>query len=316
MTVHFHLPGFRNNYPLNMLLINMLKTCPKYFREGLKIASVYGEFPTSLWNGGRFNHDDQCDATYVKEVIKHINAQGIPLRYTFTNPLLTQEDLKDAYCNFCMAAAHNGLNEVLVVSPLLEAYIREHYPHFKISSSTCKEIRDIDTLNKELEKDYHLVVLDYNLNNQFDILEKINHKSKCELLVNSCCIPNCNRRGEHYQDISKRQRTALTNRNLPPEKRQPLTTWKCCYGEVNTLYKLKDYPTYISPDDIWNKYVPMGFQHFKIEGRTANLFSLIDTYCHYLMKPEYKDEGRLILTANLEANKIIAVSKPPRRSWS
>lgn len=316
MTVRFHLPDFRNNYPLNMLLITMLKKYPKYFRENIEIASIFGEFPTSLWNGGRFNGGDQCDATYIKEVIKHVNALGIPIRYTYTNPLLIKEDLVDAYCNFCMKAADNGLNEVLVVSPLLESYIRKHYPNFKISSSTCKEIKDIDTLNQELEKDYNLVVLDYNLNNQFDILEKITHKEKCELLVNSCCIPNCKRRAEHYKDISRRQRTCLENRKLSPNKQKSYPVWKCEYGEINSLYKIKDYSTHISPDDIWAKYVPLGFSHFKIEGRTANLFSLIDTYCYYFMKPEFKDEGRLMLIANLEVNKIITINKPTRRNWT
>ena len=45
------------------------------------------------------------------------------MRYTYTNPLLTREDLSDAYCNFCMKAADNGMNEVLVVSDILEEYI-------------------------------------------------------------------------------------------------------------------------------------------------------------------------------------------------
>lgn len=56
--------------------------------------------------------------------------------------------------------------------------------------------------------------------------------------------------------------------------------------------------------------MPMGFNNFKIEGRTANLFSLINTYCFYLMKPEFRDEGRLMLTVNLEKSKIITVNKP------
>lgn len=52
MKVRFHLPGLRYNYPLNMMFLSMLKTFPKYFREGVEIASFFGEFPTSLWNGG------------------------------------------------------------------------------------------------------------------------------------------------------------------------------------------------------------------------------------------------------------------------
>lgn len=92
---------------------------------------------------------------------------------------------------------------MLVVSPILEAYIRKNYPGFTINSSTCKEIRGIEGVNEELKKDYGLVVLDYNLNNQFGELQKITDKSRCELLVNACCIPECPRRGEHYRTIAE-----------------------------------------------------------------------------------------------------------------
>lgn len=315
MAVKFHLPGLRYNYPLNMLLLSMLKTYPEYFREGVEIASFFGEFPTSLWNGGRYSYDDQCDAAFVQNVIKNINAQGVPVRFTYTNPLLNEHDMEDPYCNFCMQAADNGMNEVLVFSPILEKYIREKYPSFKINSSTCKEIKDMDELNAELEKDYHLVVLDYNLNNQFDKLEQIKRKDKVEILVNACCVPNCPRRGEHYRNIGKMERIALQNRKLPEGKKIPMPGWYCEYGERNSIYTIQEYNTYVSPEAIWEKYVPMGYTNFKIEGRTANLLPLVDTYCFYLMKPEKKDVARLMLLNNLEKNKVISVNKPRKGVW-
>lgn len=316
MAVRFHLPGLRYNYPLNMLMLSMTKTYPHYFREGVEIASFFGEFPTSRWNGGRYSGDDQCDAAFVRAVVATINRAGIPVRYTYTNPLINEADLQDAYCNFCMKAADNGMNEVLVFSPLLEAYIRERYPRFKINSSTCKEIRSVAALNEELEKDYSLVVLDYNFNNQFELLEQVRHREKCEILVNACCVPNCPRRGAHYRAIADMQRVALKNRSHPEGSKIPVPQWRCEYGENASLYTIRDYPTFISADDIWEKYVPMGFENFKIEGRTANLFSLVDTYCYYLMKPEYKDEGRLMLMINLENSKVIKVNRPRKGSFS
>ena len=81
--VRFHLPGLRYNYPLNMLLVSMMKTYPHFFRENVEIGSFFGEFPTSRWNGGRLANGDQCDERFVKEVIKSINAQGIPIRFSF-----------------------------------------------------------------------------------------------------------------------------------------------------------------------------------------------------------------------------------------
>lgn len=203
MEVKFHLPGLRQNYPLNMLTLSLLEQKPEYFREGIKIASFFGEFPMSLWNGGRPSNYDQCDEAFVKNVIKNINAKGIPVRYTYTNMLLNEEDLKDPWCNFCMKEADNGMNEVMIFSPVLEKYIRENYPSYKLNSSTCKEIRDIDLVNEELKKDYYLVVLDYNFNNDFESLEKIEDKGRCEILVNTLCTPNCPRRGKHYQNMQR-----------------------------------------------------------------------------------------------------------------
>lgn len=209
MEVRFHLPGLRQNYPLNMTLLSMLEKRPQYFREGVKISSFFGEFPMSLWNGGRRSHNDQCSADYVKNVIQSINGKGVPVRYTYTNMFLDEEDLKDPYCNFCMQAADNGMNEILVVSPLLEEYVRKNYPGFRINSSTCKEIRDIDQVNQELRKDYNLVVLDYNFNNDFEALSRIEDKGRCEILVNAVCQPNCPRRGGPLrQRVEKSEDTA------------------------------------------------------------------------------------------------------------
>lgn len=315
MTVKYHLPGLRFNYPLNMMLLSMMKKYPEFFRENMEIGSFFGDFPTSLWNGGRFTNGDQCDARFIQEVVKNINAQGVPVRYTYTNPLLTKQDLDDPYCNFCMKVADNGMNEVMIFSPILEEYIRKKYPSFKLNSSTCKEIKDIDALNEELEKDYYLVVLDYNMNPRFDLLAQIKHPERCEILVNTLCVPNCPRRGAHYRKIGEQERIVLKNRKMPEGMHIPVPGWHCEYGDKNHFYNIQDYPTFISPEEVWEKYVPMGFVNFKIEGRTANLFSILDTYCQYLMKPERRDEGRLFLTVNLEKAGIIRVSKPRKSSW-
>ena len=221
LKARFHLPGLRYNFPLNMFWVSLLKQYPQYFREGVEIASCFGVFPFALWNGGRDTGTDQCDAGFVKNVVKNINAQGIAVRYTFTNPLLTEADLKDPYCNFLLKTADNGMNEIIIFSPLLEKYIRKNYPSYKFTSTTCKEIRDVKALNDELARDYHYVVLDYNLNNRFELLEGIEHKEKLEILVNALCTPNCPRRGEHYRQIAENERIRYENRKLPKEKQKP-----------------------------------------------------------------------------------------------
>lgn len=315
MEVNFHLPGLRQNLALNMVLLSMLEKRPQYFREGVRIASFFGEFPMSLWNGGRRSLNDQCDAGFIENAIKSINAKGVSVRYTYTNMFLDEEDLKDSYCNFCMKAADNGQNGILVVSPLLEEYVRKTYPSFRINSSTCKEIRSIDAVNEELEKDYHLVVLDYNFNNRFEELEKIKDKGRCEILVNAVCQPDCPRRGKHYENEAKNQKIMLKNRMRTPERQIPLEPWHCDYGEHNEFHTIQSYCTYVSPEDIWEIYVPMGFRNFKLEGRTANLFYIMEVYCHYLIRPEYRVDAATTLLNSLAANRLITVARPKPAKW-
>ncbi|MBQ0001896.1 MAG: hypothetical protein KBT01_10260 [Clostridiales bacterium] len=315
MEVNFHLPGLRQNFPLNMLVVGLLKQKPELFREGIRIASFFGEFPMSLFNGGRPSNYDQCSADYIRQVIRTLDSQNIMLRYTYTNMTLTEEELKDPYCNFCLKEAHSEKNGVILFSPLLEEYIRKNYPKYKITSSTCKELRTIEEVNAELEKDYHIVVLDYNLNNQFDQLEQIKDKARCEILVNSLCIPNCPRRGAHYENVARNQRIELANRKLPKEQQKPREPWSCQYGEHNRLFNSRSYVTHVSPDDIYEKYLPMGFNNFKLEGRTANIFSLVETYCYYLIKPEHQMEARLLLLDNLAANKVLTVNRLRPGRW-
>lgn len=312
MEVKFHLPGLRRNYPLNVMFCGLLKGHPEFFREGVTIGSCFGEFPTSLWNGGRNSRGDQCSTNFVNVVIQSLNAWNIPVRFTYTNMLLEEEDLQDPYCNYCLKAAHNGMNGVILVSPLLEEYVRKNYPMMKITSSTCKQIKGVEGVNAELEKGYDMVVLDYNMNNQFEELEKITDKGRCEILINAACEPNCARRGAHYRNISENQKKIVKNMNLPPEQHLPLKEWDCKYacGAQQNVYTIQDYCTYVSPEAIWEKYVPMGFNNFKIEGRTDDLFVVLEAYCHYMIKPEYQGQVRIMMLRNMEDKKLLYLMPP------
>ena len=310
MSIKFHLPSFTDHFRFNMVFLSMMENCKDFLRDDVEIASIFGVFPPSIWNGGR-TQVGTCDPKFIETVIKTINGKGIPLRFTFTNPMLEEKHLEDKFCNNIMRLADNGLNEVIVVSPLLEEYIRKNYPKYKITSSTCKRLDSVDALNEELEKDYNLVVMDYDLNNRFELLEQIKHKDRCEILVNSCCQPKCKRRSQHYKDIGLQQIAyceylekypdgRFTKENLP----EGIELFECPSMD-STLFQIKDYCTHITPDDIFNRYVPMGFNQFKIEGRTSGMFNLMETYMYYLVKPEYRDEARFLFMINLKENGII-----------
>ncbi|MBR1592628.1 MAG: hypothetical protein IJ666_06435 [Ruminococcus sp.] len=316
MRVRFHLPDFAVHYKFNLVFAEMLKNCPQYFRDGVEIASVYGAFPPSLWNGGRFQ-SGVCSEDFIKQVIYSFNSRGIPLRFTFTNPMIEEEHLSDEYCNMIMKLADNGLNEVIIMSPLLENYIRENYPKYKLTSSTCRRITDPGRLYDEVNKDYHIVVIDYDLNNRFDILEKIPDKEKCEILVNACCNPACSHRSHHYRTIGQEQIIYAQHVKNHPNTdfsfqeffdSHPESDYeRNCNCMQRTVFEIKNLSTHIPPDDIWEKYVPMGFCQFKIEGRSFDLFNLMEHYMYYMIKPEVRDEARFILTRQLVRNNIIRI---------
>ncbi len=197
--IYWHLPGFCYFRLLNQVLMNLMKDYPDCFREGYCIGSVYGTFPGAIWNGGRavFGITGKDD---IAAILKIYNSRGIPVRFTWTNSLLEEKHVYDTYCNLIMKLADNGMNQVLVNQPVLEDYIRRNYPDFKLISSTTKRITDVKGLREELDKDYFLVVLDYDLNHNEEVLSAIQDKAyRIEILVNEVCYPGCPKRSEHYR---------------------------------------------------------------------------------------------------------------------
>lgn len=302
MDIHFHIPDFGAHFRLNTILLRFLNQKPEYFYDNIKIASIFGTFPGSVWNGGRFL-SGTAEFRSIQGIIKTFNDAGVPLRFTFTNPLITKEHLGDHYCNQILREANNGFNEVIVMSPILEEYIRENYPKYPITSSTCKQIENMDDLNAELKKDYKYVVLDYNWNNKFDMLEQITpeDRKKCEILVNACCIPHCPQRGEHYRRIGEDHIKLWELEKNPLNKNKTFShDFVCPYESYkNNIYDTVNFETHISPESILEKYIPMGFNQFKIEGRTTSDINLLETYVYYMAKPEYKDRARLEMLALL-----------------
>ena len=312
MKARFHLPGIYTHFKFNLIFATVLEQFPQYFRD-VEIASFYGAFPQSIWNGGR-TQEGLCDKKYVKMVLNAFNEKGIPVRFTFTNPALEKKHLNDKFCNMVMSLANNGLNEAIVVSPILEEYIRKNYPKFKLTSSTCKRLDDGERLAAELEKDYSIVVVDYDLNNKFDILEKLPHKDKCEFLVNSNCRPACPNRAQHYYNVGVQQINYANHmRKYPDQPYDPIIFGdgkdQNCPFFTRNIFDVRDLSTNIKPDDIWEKYLPMGFEQFKIEGRTAWLFNLIETYVYYMAKPEFADKARYTLIDFCNANDVITVNE-------
>lgn len=281
----FYLPDFNVFRNINGFTVNLLSTNPEYFYEGVEIGGVYGSFPGAIWNGGRLVNGFMSYQE-IEYLIKQYNQNHIPLRYTFTNSLIEEKHLYDTYCNIVMELANNGQNEVIINSPILEEYLRKHYPNFKYILSTTRCERDIDKINKAT-KNYDLVVIDYRDNKNMKFLEAIENKDKIELLVNAYCDPNCPRRKEHYEAIAELQ---LNYKVIEPKTH----SFTSCPTYKKQFYDILEYPTVITKEELYGKYSEMGFQHFKLEGRTMPIQQVIESYLYYMIKPEYINKVRLM----------------------
>ena len=279
-TIYWHLPGLCTFGMMNHVLFDAMHKYPEMFHENYKIGSVYGTFPCAIWNGGRNILDGFTNKREVEQIIKSYNSLGIPVRFTWTNVLLEEKHVYDSYCNMIMNVGNNGFNQVLVNSPVLEDYIRKNYPDYKVISSTTKRILSVDRLLDELSKDYYLVVLDYDLNHDEKVTEKLlPYAGRVEILVNETCQPHCPLRAAHYKEISKYQLEYDTSIRFmcsdpSPEKR----TFKGCQKR----------PSFMTTADV-EAYAEKGFNNFKIVGRGEGKEFYLDSIIYFLVKPENRD---------------------------
>lgn len=284
-TVYWHLPGFCINFYLNQVIINLMKTKPEKFREGYQIGSVYGTFPGAIWNGGRtvFGLSSKSD---MKSIIDTYNRFGVPVRFTWTNSLIEEKHLNDTYCNLIMKLADNGKNQVLVNRPVLEEYLRQNYPNFEFISSTTKRITDVNKLKEELEKDYALVVLDYDLNKNEKVLSEFEpFADRIEILVDEVCFPNCPKRLNHYRDESLHQLEFERGTAYPCPNRTTKPSFAECMKR----------PSFIGKDAI-QSYIDRGYVNFKLVGRGLPEDMVIDSYIYFLAKDEFAADIRKELT--------------------
>ncbi|MBP5281636.1 MAG: hypothetical protein J6Z22_03965 [Lachnospiraceae bacterium] len=279
--VNFYLPDFYNNVNLICFLADLQKATPECFYEGARIASAYGAFPSSIWNGGRV-FIDTCKKADIIRVIDALNSRGIAVRFTYTNPLIEEKHLNDTFCNLCLELADNKGNEVLVNSPILEEYIRKNYPKYTLISSTTKCLDKLDDIKAEMEKDYALVVIDSALNNT-DELFALDHKDRMELIVDHFCEDNCPRRRAHYVVQGKAQLEFAD-----PE-------WKPCMNIAREFFQIMSNRSFISTELLYGKYREAGFQHFKLDGRSYPPRRLIDSFLYYLVKPQWREKMATII---------------------
>lgn len=281
--IYFNLPGLYEHFDLNIFFLHLYNENREYFRNNVQIQSIFGNFPYCTWDGGRnFPFYEQVSKERIQYIKNSYNAYNVNTRFIFTNPVLEKEDLDDRFCNLVLSLCQDDQHsEVVINSDLMKEYIQQNYPQYKIISSTTKCITNKEKALLEIQDDdYYQICLDYNLNKDKDFLQTIpmQDRSKVEFLTNAICPSNCPHRKKHYSQ------TGLAHLTFLKEKYSVVPYCKI-NNSVNDPSKLGK-GNNLSNEDII-EYNKMGYQHFKLEGRTLDGNIMFANYLYYLIKPEY-----------------------------
>lgn len=285
---NFYLPDFYRYGTLYAMLSDFIEHIPEWFYDDFKISAIYGSFPNCIWNGGRAYYG-AINRPAMVSVINELNKRGIAIRYTFTNPLLEEKHLSDTFSNICLELADNGKNEVLVNTQVIEDYVRKNFPSYKIISSTTKCLKTFDLVEKELAKDYYLVVLDSALNKDERVFS-LEGRDRLELLVDHGCRLDCPNRERHYIASGLAQLTFDE------------THFPACPHVVHDFNGLMTKENFITREMITEKYVPNGIKHFKLDGRSFQVEKFIDSVLYYMVKPEYSEKLKGIIKKEVFLN--------------
>lgn len=278
---YYHLPGLFEFYELYRVFLPLYRTHREYFYDWCRIGSIYGAPPDCIWGGGRIGSGD-CTA---QEALALTREHGVSARLTFSNSLLREEHLTDQKCNaLCrlFSESDGPQNGVIVHSELLLRYLRERYPKLYFVSSTTKVLTAFPQLQAELARDeFRFVVPDFRLNRAFDRLNALPEaaKDKVELLCNECCWFGCKERSACYEAVSRKNLGEAAPEHI------------CAAPDAAGGYRFSramENPGFIGVEAIRSIYMPMGFSHFKIEGRSLGSALILEFLLHYLTKPEYQ----------------------------
>ena len=278
---YYHLPGLFEFYELYRVFLPLYRTHREYFYDWCRIGSIYGAPPDCIWGGGRIGSGD-CTA---QEALALTREYGVSARLTFSNSLLREEHLTDRKCNaLCrlFSESDGPQNGVIIHSELLLRYLRERYPKLYFVSSTTKVLTAFSQLQAELARDeFRFVVPDFRLNRAFDRLNALPEaaKDKVELLCNECCWFGCKERSACYEAVSRKNLGEAAPEHI------------CAAPDAAGGYRFSramENPGFIGVEAIRKVYMPMGFSHFKIEGRSLGSALILEFLLHYLTKPEYQ----------------------------
>lgn len=288
------LPGWFSNYKYLTEFLDYYYANPQFFYQDRIIDSVYDYYYRDLpllWAGGRIPPNN-VNLSMEEILRKFSDFPSIKIRHVFTNCLLDHDYLiNDFRCNKFVYKYLRPQDEIIVNHPKLIEHLKLCFPQIPLIYSTTLAITDIDTVNKITAN--NIYVMNYNKNNDNEYINKLQHKENIEVLCGELCVDNCPRRAEHYRLISQK----ILNGQLDSSE---LSEIYCPMSPEGAIMYMKD--TFKYKHAITNERLDelskMGFQYFKLAGRSVSVVLWLDILLYYLALPEYHEDLKHMFLLN------------------
>ena len=290
--IRYALPDFTLGLRRNLVFCSLMKSSPELFLPDVRIDSVYGCFPGCVANGGRaLVMAERYTAAQMDATFSALEDMGVKARLTFTNMLLTPENLADAYLNEVLSVALTHDVEFIVHLDFVGEWVRAACERAGRACvrvlSTTRELETPKAVNEALAR-YDLVVLNYNRNKDFAFLGQVGHPERLEVMPNELCNPGCPHRAEHYRHNSADQ---LAGR---------LTEFRRCnLAGVDFYAHAEESPTIMTNEDVRALNRRFGVEYFKLVGRGVDSGVTLEAYLRYLVRPEHREGLRAALKGML-----------------
>lgn len=238
------------------------------------IDSVFGSFPTVIWNGGRniLNYGI-VSLPKAESVIEYFHKQDIPIRFVFTNSLLQKKHLNDYYSNEILSMIDENIDWIILSSPILYDYVKHKFPNLKIVRSITTIIPEYyDNIINNIDNfDLTVLPVEYCFDGTLKNIP-YNLRDKCEILVNERCQHYCPHKLLHHKVISQ----GYLDFDVDAEQH---------FCSTHNVEGLKS-SMILSPHQV-NEIYELGYTHFKIAARNSK--DALARYCRYLL-PEEKTQ--------------------------
>ncbi len=229
---------------------------------------IYGVLPTSLMgSGGSGPNIPSMTTEQAEEYIDSAHSAGLTFNYLLNAPCLNnmewREDTHRELLQHLEWLDNAGVDGVTVAIPYLMELIKRQFPRLRVEVSTIAHVNSVARAEFFESLGADSIILDYNINRDFELLEAIRSAVNCELgvMTNTLCLYQCPYEYYHNNALghASQSHNALNGYYID------YCAFQCSlnrFDDPSQFIKAR----WIRPEDV-HVYQQMGMNFFKVSGR-------------------------------------------------